>query len=168
MIAFLKAIHIGALSLWCAGLILLPVLMHQHGRRTEMRTQAGFSEFRWLTHYSYTCAVSPAAVIAVAAGTALIFAAQVFDIWMMLKLVAVAGMVAVHALLGHLIVQVGEGRGQFHLPRVGLTLVVILPLIGTVLWLVLAKPDLKDLVDLLPEALLEPRGNTIPARLDPL
>lgn len=168
MIALLKAVHIGALALWCAGLILLPVLMHVHGRRAEMRTQAGFSEFRWLTHYSYTCVVSPAAVVAVTAGTALIFAAQVFDVWMMVKLVAVAGMVVVHALLGHMIVKVGEGHGQFRLPRVGLALLAIVPLIGTVLWLVLAKPDSQDLIALLPEMLLEPRGNTIPARLDPL
>ena len=168
MIALLKAVHIIALAIWCAGLILLPVLLHLHGRRVEMRTQAGFSEFRWLTHYSYIGVVSPAAVIAVTAGTALIFVLQVLDAWMLLKLIAVAAMVLLHAWFGHLIVQAGEGRGQYQVPRVGLSLLLVVPLILLVLWLVLAKPSLDGLIAHIPEFLQEPRGNPIPARLDPL
>ena len=168
MIAILKALHISALSVWCAGLILLPVLMHIYGRRDEMKTQAGFTEFRWLTHYSYTAVLSPAAVIAVAAGTVLIFALEVLDIWMMAKLVAVAGMVLLHVWLGHLIVVAGEEHGAFRMPPAGLALLGIIPLIALVLWLVLAKPSLDKLTVLLPAILQEPRGNEIPPGWDPL
>lgn len=168
MMALLKALHISALAVWCAGLILLPVLMQLHGRHAEMRSQAGFTEFRWLTHYSYTRVVSPAAVITVAAGTGLIFAGTVIDLWMMAKLVAVTGMVLVHAWLGHLIVLAGEGRGHFRVPRVGLTLLATLPLIGLVLWLVLAKPPLEASLVHFPDFLQAPLDRPIPARLDPL
>lgn len=168
MIAIIKALHITALSAWCAGLILLPVMMHIYGRRDEIKTQAGFTEFRWLTHYSYTCALSPAAVIAVSSGTVLIFALEVLDVWMMAKLIAVAGMVLLHIWLGHLIVQAGEGRGTFRLPPVGLALLGIIPLIGLVLFLVLAKPGLQDISAIFPDFMQEPRGNQLPSRWDPL
>ncbi|MGL4413009.1 CopD family protein [Roseinatronobacter monicus] len=168
MIAALKAAHIIALCIWCAGLILLPILLHIYGRRPEMRSQAGFTEFRWLTHYSYIAVITPAAVIAVSVGTVLIFALEVLSAWMLAKLIAVAGMVLLHAWMGHLIVQAGEGRGDFHLPMAGLSLLALVPLIGLVLWLVLAKPSLEELIALLPSILQEPRGNPIPARLNPL
>lgn len=168
MIAFLKAVHIAALAIWCAGLILLPVLLHLHGRNARFKTQAGFTEFRWLTHYSYTCVISPAAVVAVAVGTVLIFWLEVLDAWMAAKLLAVTGMVLLHAWFGYLIVQAGERRSGYAIPPVGLSLIVLVPLIALVLWLVLAKPDLAELLNLLPEIIQEPRGNPIPARIDPL
>jgi putative membrane protein len=168
MIAILKSLHIAALVIWCAGLILLPVLMQIYGRRSELSTQAGYTEFRWLTHHSYRLILTPAAVIAVSAGTVLIFALEILDIWMMAKLVFVAGMVLVHAWLGYLIVEAGEGRGTWHLPPVWIALVAGIPLMGAVLWLVLAKPELADLYALFPDFLLEPRGNQLPARWDPL
>ena len=168
MIALLKAVHIAALAIWCAGLILLPVLMHLHGRHARFRTQAGFTEFRWLTHYSYTRVISPAAVLAVAVGTVLIFWLEVLDAWMAAKLLAVMGMVMLHAWFGHLIVQAGERRSAYDIPPVGLSLIALVPLIGLVLWLVLAKPDLGAMLDRVPEILREPRGNAIPARIEPL
>lgn len=168
MIAILKAVHIAALAIWCAGLILLPVLLHIYGRNTRFKTQTGFTEFRWLTHYSYTCVISPAAVIAVAVGTVLIFWLEVLDAWMAAKLLAVMGMVVLHAWFGFLIVQAGERRSAYAIPPVGLSLIVLVPLMALILWLVLAKPDLTELLSLLPEIIQEPRGNAIPARLDPL
>jgi protoporphyrinogen IX oxidase len=168
VIPILKAIHIAALAIWCAGLILLPILLHIYGRRAEMRTQAGFTEFRWLTHYSYTGVVTPAAVIAVAVGTVLIFALEILAPWMLAKLLAVGGMVLAHAWLGYLIVHAGERREIFRMPPAGLALLAILPLIGVVLWLVLAKPPLDDLIRLFPDVLMEPRGNPIPAGLEPI
>lgn len=168
MIAMIKALHITALAIWCAGLILLPVLIQIYGRRREVATQAGYTEFRWLTHYSYTRVVSPAAVVTVTAGTVLIFVVEVLDVWLMAKLVAVAGMVLLHAWLGHLIVASGEGNGAYRLPPAGLALMGIIPLIGLVLWLVLAKPSLADIATYFPEFLQEPRNNELPARWDPL
>ncbi|WP_071796571.1 CopD family protein [Natronohydrobacter thiooxidans] len=168
MIAILKAVHIASLVIWCAGLILLPILLHLHGRHDRFQTQAGFTEFRWLTHFSYTRLVSPAAVIAVAAGTMLIFWLEVLDAWMVSKLLAVTGMVVLHSWFGYMIEQSGERRGAYATPPVALSLIALLPLIGLVLWLVLAKPELARLLSLLPEIIQEPRSITIPAWIDPL
>lgn len=168
MIALWKALHIAALSVWCAGLILLPIVIHSYRRSHASRNQAGFTEFRWLTHHAYRLVVTPAAVVAVAAGTVLIFVLEVLDIWLLAKLVVVTGMVLVHAWLGHVIGLAGARRDAYRLPPAGLVLVVLLPLMGAVLWLVLAKPALDEVIALFPEMLREPRGHTIPARLNPL
>lgn len=168
MIALLKAAHIIAFTLWMAGLLLLPVLMQARGRHPEMQTQPGFAAFRWLTHYAYTAVITPAAVVAIVAGTILIFAQDVLVPWMLAKLVVVAGLVLLHAWFGNLIVKVGEERGSYRMPPVGLSLLVLFPLIGGVLWLVLAKPDLGALIIALPEFLQTPRDRPIPAKLDPI
>ena len=44
------------------------------------------------------------------------------------------------------------------MPYPGIALAVILPAIGAILWLVLAKPDLSWVADLLPAFMQEPRG----------
>lgn len=168
MIAALKAAHIMALVVWCAGLILLPVLLHLYGRGPEARTQTGFATLRRVSHYSYTRLVTPAAVLAVAFGTVLIIVLDLVDPWMLAKLVAVSGMVLVHAWLGHLIVRTGEGRGAYRMPPPLIALVLVLPLMLVVLWLVLAKPDLAPLVERLPPFLREPLFREIPQDLVPI
>ncbi|MCC5978106.1 MAG: CopD family protein [Salinarimonas sp.] len=168
MIALLKALHIAALSIWCAGLVLLPVLMQFHGRNEIARTQEGFALFRRLSHFSYTMVITPAAIIAVSAGTILIIALHLVNAWMLAKLVAVAGMVLVHAWLGHLISMSGEGVGHYRMPPPIIALLLGVPLMLTVLWLVLAKPDLTGLTAMLPEFLLEPQGHPLPDGFTPI
>lgn len=168
MIALLKAVHIAALSLWCAGLVAMPIVLQIYGRREEVRTQAGFSEFRLLMHAAYTRIVTPAAIIAIAAGTGLIFAVGLTQPWLVAKLVAVVGMVLAHAWLGHLTVEASEGRGTYQMPHALLALPVSLICMGAVLYLVLAKPDLQPLIDALPQALTTPQDRSLPAALVPI
>ena len=100
------------------------------------------------------------------AGTALIFAAEVFDLWLIAKLAFVSVMAMAHAWIGHLIEQSGQQRrGQgvdpargYRMPYPGIALAAILPAIGAILWLVLAKPDLTWVVELMPQIVQEPRG----------
>ena len=49
---------------------------------------------------------SPAAFLAVIAGTALIFLRDVFTVWMALKLLAVGALVIVHVRQGHVLLKV--------------------------------------------------------------
>ncbi|MFK8253093.1 CopD family protein [Ancylobacter terrae] len=168
MIALLKGLHIGAVSVWCAGLMALPVILQVYGRRAEVRTQAGFSEFRLLVHGAYTRIVTPAAVLAIAAGTGLIFAAGLTDDWLMAKLGLVAAMVLAHAWLGHLTVQASEGRGSYQMPSPLLALPVALLCMGGVLYLVLAKPELRPLIEALPLELRVPHGRALPSDLVPI
>ncbi|MDQ1899527.1 CopD family protein [Paracoccus sp. WLY502] len=162
MIATLKAIHIAAMLCWCAGLVALPLLLITYG---HAQRQLRYTEFRMLTHYGYVGFATPAAVIAVVAGTALIFVAEVFDLWLIAKLAFVSAMAMVHAWIGHLIEQSGlqrHGQGDdptrgYRMPYPGIALAVILPAIAAILWLVLAKPDLAWAAELLP-FIQEPRG----------
>ena len=168
MIALTKAVHIAALSLWCAGLLVLPIILQTHGRGRRVHTQPGFAEFRLLSHRAYTRLVTPAAVVAIASGTLLILLEGLRDPWLMAKLGAVTGMVLVHAWFGHLIAQTGEGAGRYRLPSPLPALVLLVALMGLTLWLVLAKPDLAPLAERLPDWLLQPRGRSLPPDLVPI
>lgn len=162
MTAAIKLLHIAALVVWCAGLITLPLLLglHRHiaAHPSPQGVQYNYQRFRKLSHVTYTAIATPAAVVAIAAGTALIFVAQVFEVWLLLKLGCVAGMTLAHAWLGHLIVQSGERDLSWRMPWPGLALVVALPCMLGVLWLVLAKPDLGRWVQLAPAWMAEPLG----------
>jgi len=84
VLTVVKALHIAALILWSAGLIALPLVLGKHEAGEE---QADYARLRRITNYGYTRIVTPAAVIAVSAGTALIFLREVFVPWMFAKLV---------------------------------------------------------------------------------
>lgn len=163
LIAGLKYVHLAAMLCWCAALIALPLLLSlygstwRHNRGGEER-QARYAEFRLITHYGYVAFATPAAVIAIAAGTGLIFAAQVFDLWFAAKLALVSGMALIHAWIGHVILTSAENRGSGRMPSPLIALVLALPLMMGVLWLVLAKPDLAWLADWMPAFMLAPRG----------
>jgi len=168
MIAALKFVHISALVVWCAGLVALPILLHFYGRSDTHRTQTGFERLRHLTHYSYIGVLSPAAVIAIAAGTGLIFLMELVDIWLLAKLVAVAGMALIHAWLGHVTSEIGHGGGHYRLPPTLLVLWLLFPLMGVVLFLVLAKPDLTPLIEQLPAFMRIPQGRELPEGVVPI
>lgn len=168
MIAAMKFLHISALVMWCAGLIALPLLLHFYGRDDSRRTQPGFERLRHLTHLSYIRILSPAAVIAISAGTVLIFLIELVDVWLLLKLVAVAGMVLIHVWLGHLTSQLGHSLGVYRLPPPLLAFAGLVPLMLVVLFLVLAKPDLTPLLERLPEFMHHPQDRELPEGVVPI
>lgn len=157
VVPHLKALHIGMLLIWCAGLFALPLML---GRHDPALGQSDYSRIRRATHHSYTYVVTPAAVLAIASGAALIFARELFDLWLFAKLVGVAGLVAFHAWVGATLVRVAETEGT-HTPPSPLvpTLLLMLP-ITAILTLVLAKPELGEIV--MPEWLTTPRGIQLP------
>ena len=164
MVAGLKFLHIAAMVAWCAAMIALPLMLWLYGgiwrrRAGSEQTQARYAEFRLITHYGYIGFATPAAIIAIAAGTGLIFADQVFDLWFVAKLALAEGMSLVHAWIGHLILSSAEQRGLHDLPSPVWALALGIPLMAGVLWLVLAKPDLAWTADLMPEFMLAPRGS---------
>ena len=113
IIPHLKALHVGFMAVWIAGLAALPAMLARHDRAIG---QGDFARIRRATHYGYIWFLTPAAVLTVATGTTLIFLRDVFTGWMFVKLVGVAGLVTVHAWVGHTIVAVAEtegGRGWY-------------------------------------------------------
>ena len=62
----------------------------------------------------------------------------------------------------------GEHNGAYRLPSPVPVLLGAIGLMGLVLWLVLAKPDLAPLADSLPEWLRQPLGRELPSSLVPI
>jgi uncharacterized membrane protein len=157
IIPHLKALHIAMLGLWCAGLFALPLMLARHD---PAMGQVDYSRIRRATHYGYTFVVTPAAIIAIASGTLLIFLREVFVLWMFAKLVFVALLVSFHAWVSYIIVAVAETEGSHTPPKPALpTLLLTVPILA-ILSLVLAKPDLGEVP--MPDWLKEPRGVQLP------
>ncbi|WP_230532594.1 CopD family protein [Microvirga roseola] len=156
-IPYLKSLHIAMLGLWCAGLFALPLMLARHDPAIS---QSDYARIRRATHYGYTFVITPAAVIAIASGTLLIFLREVFVLWMFAKLVFVALLVAFHAWVSYIIVAVAETEGSHTPPEPLLpTLLLTVPILA-ILTLVLAKPELSEIP--MPDWLEEPRGVQLP------
>ncbi len=158
LVPHLKALHLAMLILWCAGLFALPLMLAWHDPAIG---QSDYARMRRATHFAYTLCVTPAAVLAIASGTLLIFLREVFVTWMFAKLLAVAALVGFHVWVGYAVVAVAERRGVPQTPsRVALPLAVLVAVILVILTLVLAKPELGEIP--MPGWLNEPRGQPLP------
>lgn len=142
IVPHLKALHLGFVALWAAGLFALPQMLARHDRNL---LNSEFTQIRRATHYAYIWAVTPAAVLAIATGAALIFVREVFTVWLFAKLVLVAGLVAVHAWIGHTITSVAETEGRHEPPDAIVPGLILIVLILGILVLVLTKPELQEL-----------------------
>lgn len=157
IVPHLKVLHIATLVVWCSGLFALPLMLARHD---SIQAQVDYARIRNATHYGYTFVVTPAAVIAIASGTALIFLRGVYVPWMFAKLVFVALLVGFHVWVGYILVAVAETTGRHRAPAPGLQLALLLVPIVTILSLVLAKPELGEIP--LPDWLESPRGRQLP------
>ncbi|MEN3951914.1 CopD family protein [Iodidimonas sp. SYSU 1G8] len=147
----LKAVHIAGLLVWCAGLLYLPGLLLAH--RSAWDPQS-FGRVRMAVRMGYMGLASPAAFLAVGAGSALVFVADALHPWMFVKLMAVGVLVIAHIQVGHLIAHLADPD---HAPP-HRRIIVIWCLVGgailSILWLVLAKPEFS--IERLPVWMREP------------
>ena len=157
LIPHFKALHIAALLVWCGGLFALPLLLARHDAAMG---QSDYARIRRVTHYGYIFGVTPAALVAIGAGTALIFLREVYVPWLFAKLVFVALLVGFHAWVGHTLVAVAETEGTHVPPDPALPLVLLLVPVLAILTLVLAKPELQVIP--LPDWLMQPYGRQLP------
>lgn len=135
-LAWVKGVHITALVVWCAGLFYLPGLFASHCSTDELRS---FHRLRAMTRVTYIGITSPAAVIAVVSGSALIWLSDVSGGWLPVKLTLVGMMAAYHAVCGYLLAELRESRAYRPVTLLAL-MAVPAALIPPVLWLALAKP----------------------------
>lgn len=157
LIPHIKALHIGLIALWIAGLVAMPRMLARHDKGTP---RVEYGRIREATHYGYVWALTPTAVLAILTGGLLIFLRDVFTVWLFGKLVLVAALVAIHAWTGHTITKVAESDGSHEPPdALGPTL-IICALVSGILFLVLGKPDLGGLP--VPDWLMAPQGRQLP------
>lgn len=155
-VPYLKALHIAMLAIWCGGVLALPLMLARHDPALG---QADYARIRRYSHFAYTLGVTPAAVLAVASGAALIFVREVFVPWMFLKLAFVGVLVAAHGWVGHNIIAVAETKGKHVPPHPAIPASLALTPIIAILFLVLAKPGFAWLE--FPDWLIEPRGGQL-------
>ena len=152
MIAWLKVVHVLALIVWCAGLLALPGLFVHRSRLSDIAA----AELHRLTRTLFIKITSPAAFVAVVAGTWLLFLREAFTAWMMLKLVVVGLLVVIHIRSGYLILNLFRAHGHYAAWRRWIMTTATLATITGILTLVLAKPELSP--NGLPTWLTQPGG----------
>jgi len=140
-VVWLKVLHIITLLIWSAGLFYLPGLFIAH---TYAQDQDSFYKLRLITRFAYVVITSPAAVLAVVSGTALIFLLDAqqkpMTGWLPLKLTAVALMVFFHVYCGYLVTKLRKAPLAHAIYSYLALLLIPTVLVSIVLWLVLAKP----------------------------
>lgn len=157
LVPYFKAVHIAALFIWCGGLLALPLMLASHERDN---TIPEYVRIRRATHLTYTVVVTPAAVVAVVAGTWLIFFREVLVPWLYAKLLFVAVLVCVHAWIGHILVSVAESEREQQPPPAIIPITLALVPMLVILALVLGKPDFSGII--FPDWMTEPRGGQFP------
>jgi protoporphyrinogen IX oxidase len=137
MMVFIKALHIAAFAVWAGGLIALPAMLR---RDSELPDRATVVRLHHFSRFTYDALVSPAAVIAIATGTALIFSYVTIGDWLFLKMMAVAGMGAVHMMIGRVLDQLEAPDARpTRWKRFALTAGAVV-FVGLTFWFVLARP----------------------------
>lgn len=152
MTAWIKAIHIVALCVWCGGLLALPGLFNR-------RQNLAGEELRQLHNFTrgiFIRVVSPAAFVAIVAGIALIFLQAAFSLWMIAKLFAVGALAGIHIREGFLVLNLFKPSRRYSRFQRIIATTITTTVIIAILWLVLAKPPLH--LPSLPRWIVEPGG----------
>ena len=135
----LKFIHLAAIAIWSGGLLVLPFLFWQ---RRAFTAGQDLDRLHRITRMVYVELTSPAAFIAIASGTALIFLQATFTEWFTIKMVLVGLMAMLHVVAGLVMHRLFAPNGRFgRLSFVALASSYAV-LITAIVWVVLAKPHI--------------------------
>lgn len=135
---FIKFLHIMAISVWAAGLVSLPGLYVQ---RAKIDRDHDLYRLQKIVRFSYVGVLSPAAFIAIATGTGLIFLQNPFSAWFSMKLVFVGAMVVIHVMTGLVIIRLFDKGEVYPVWRFVFVTIVSGCVVGAILFLVLARPE---------------------------
>jgi len=159
---WLKFLHFAAIAIWSAGLICLPGLYVQ---RAHVPDEPSKHRLQALVRFFYVVIISPAAFISVGSGTALIFVREPFEAWFSLKLAFVGALVMIHIFTGLVIIRLFDDGRTYPVWRFAAATTLTVAVVGIILVVVLAKPDLPNLT---PEVLNQPGGlKRLAASLNP-
>ncbi|KPP82384.1 MAG: protein of unknown function UPF0093 [Oceanicaulis sp. HLUCCA04] len=140
MLITLKLLHIMAITVWAGGLIALPALLR---RDEELSSRPVVVRLHHFSRFAYDALVSPAAVLAIGTGTALIFFVTADD-WLFLKLAAVAAMAGIHMLVGRVLDQLEAPDARPTRWRRAALLAGAVLAVGAVLMMVLGRPSIPE------------------------
>lgn len=132
-------LHIAALITWCASLLYLPALIA--GIHTEkIKIVEPRNQYGAVARFVFTHIATPAALVAIIAGTAVFLFNRTIEVWLIAKLTLVTGLVVGHAFVGLLLLHT-QDRSTKPVRFWCWTLSAILSaLMVGIIWVVLAKP----------------------------
>ncbi|MCL4183062.1 MAG: CopD family protein [Burkholderiaceae bacterium] len=154
---WLKLLHIGAVIVWCGALLYLPPAVaalgadsaapaHAASRSASSAPPLAVADAlpRWpVPRRLFIGVATPAALVAIVSGTAILLLHGPLAAWLLVKLAAVGLLVLGHAACGMLILRVERSGGSASLRGHCLTLQAALLLwLAGIAWLVLRKPML--------------------------
>lgn len=139
MTTALKFIHLAAIALWSGGLLALPFLFWQ---RRALAAGPELDRLHRIVRLVYVEMTSPAAFVAIASGTALIFLQATFEEWFSIKMVLVGIMAMLHVVAGLVVHQLFSPKGRFGRFSFVALAGTYAVLIVAILWVVLAKPQI--------------------------
>ena len=137
MTTFLKFVHLAAIAIWSGGLIALPFLFWQ---RRALEAGPDLDRLHRIVRLVYVELTSPAAFIAIASGTALIFLQATFEEWFTIKMVLVGLMAMLHVVAGLVMHQLFSPSGRFGRFSFLTLASTYLVLVTAIVWVALAKP----------------------------
>lgn len=136
---WLKLLHITAVIVWCGALLYLPAWIAAATGAQRAAPVGAFSP-RQLLRTVFTLVATPAALLAIASGTAIFALQGPLSRWLMAKLGAVALLVLAHGACGMLVLRAERHPAE---SLVGLCRAVGATVAATLLcvaWLALGKP----------------------------
>lgn len=136
----LKFLHIAAISVWVAGLICFPFLNRQ---LTEVHTRTELNRLHSMARFFYVLLLSPAAFVAIATGTALIFQQQTFTLWFSIKLVFVGLLAVMHLLTGRMLLRTFDRKAPIAPWCYVAMTTATTAIAGVIVTVVLIKPDVQ-------------------------
>ena len=137
LIALLKFVHITMIAIWTAGLVSLPGLYVQ---RAHVKDKDSLYRLQMMVRYAYVTVISPAAFIAVASGTVLIFGQQTYAPWFSVKLLFVGVLVILHVLTGLIIIRLFNEGETYPAWRFVMATAITVVVVAMIVFLALAKP----------------------------
>ncbi len=137
--AWMTALHLTFLLIWCAGLFYLPGLFAAYSRAGTVREH---HQMRIITRFIFFAVATPAAALAILTGIALAYATDIQGNWLPAKALVVLLMILFHMYCGRRVIRLGKGRRMTSNAMLLALIAIPAVLVPLVLWLVLAKPDL--------------------------
>lgn len=134
-------LHIVTLLFWCAALLYLPTLIAGSPAR-QVALPASRYAHDSLSRYVFSHVATPAALLAILSGTAAFLFDRTTEIWLIIKLTLVTGLVVCHALAGLLILRLENSPGKSPQPWCWLLSGALVALMTAIVSVVLAKPAL--------------------------
>lgn len=134
-------LHIVTLLFWCAALLYLPTLIAgSHARKVALPESPYAPDS--LSRHVFSHVATPAALLAIMSGTAVFLLDRTTEVWLIIKLTLVAGLVVCHALAGLLILRFENSPEKSPRPWCWVLTGVLVVLMTAIVTVVLAKPAL--------------------------